>query len=751
MDTRSRRTTSLLPWKTIPIIAAVVAVLAAFATSTGERPEATDWQPAYGYCLDDAATGLFTIPMPVAQECDGNPAAGFPSDTRTTLTIPSGMYNFGGGAGFTPAGPVEAQDQNIPLGAVVGRLASKATLGLIGNPCSNSIDVFFTFQFSSLDLNDTIKPKLPGQTNQLEFFAFDDDGDGLPNAVEKYPEYLKKVFDPDYSKGPDGLFAPDYGGGDDVPGPTPPLQPIARATGFSIPAGTGLQVVLNILIFPPGSDLKNANNTDMPAFDASLGYPVGTVLQDPTVPVSPGAVSDFCSPLDVVGYGFGVTRDNPCTGPGPTATNAQGCAEGNPAYPAPYPVVPDPEGCDGPGRAQPDPDGNEASCATRKNPAAGTYSNVTFARSLRDDDNDGIENNLDTCALVPSPGYNPRAPDSQRDPDGDGLPSPPEGCDPLPNQRGPQSPPNCTQGNVGPDTDGDCYSDRQDNCAAVLLGDGTIDINKSYNKGQEDQDADGIGDTCDPNPTTAEGHRHEFCINIDVTYPTSVVGVASAPYAPPCAVAATPTPTDTPVPTAAVTPSATPTPVPPRPPNLCAAGGPGTSSAVAHDISLDGLRGTGRIRDSQAKTYTAIVTNHNLTGAEDIQICFAVVPMFGCSAPEIDVALPYDATPGEPDNKFVDVSGDGVPDSVAPAVAHGILPDRSERVKATVFFSGCPPAPNQQETPFDYIVQADACHEGDPAPKGFFGGPCTGAPDGANDPNQANDAPIQKAVNDVLR
>ena len=127
------------------------------------------------------------------------------------------------------------------------------------------------------------------------------------------------------------------------------------------------------------------------------------------------------------------------------------------------------------------------------------------------------------------------------------------------------------------------------------------------------------------------------------------------------------------------------------------------------------------------------------------------MPMFGCSAPEIDVALPYDATPGEPDNKFVDVSGDGVPDSVAPAVAHGVLPDRSERVKATVFFSGCPPAPNQQQTPFDYIVQADACHEGDPAPKGFFGGACLGIRDGGVDPNQSNDAPIQKAVNDVLR
>ena len=185
-------------------------------------------------------------------------------------------------------------------------------------------------------------------------------------------------------------------------------------------------------------------------------------------------------------------------------------------------------------------------------------------------------------------------------------------------------------------------------------------------------------------------------------------------------------------------------------PNPCR-GAAGSSATPPHDISFDRLSGAGRIRDSAAKTYTSLVTNHNLTGAEDIQVCFSVVPMFGCSAPEIDVALPYDVTPGEPDNLFVDVSGDGVRDSVALAVAHGVLPDRTERVKATVLYSSCPPPPGFQQTALDYIVQVDACHQGDPAPKGFFEGACPGTPDGANDPNKINDAPIQKAINNVLR
>lgn len=181
----------------------------------------------------------------------------------------------------------------------------------------------------------------------------------------------------------------------------------------------------------------------------------------------------------------------------------------------------------------------------------------------------------------------------------------------------------------------------------------------------------------------------------------------------------------------------------------CHTSSAGSTSPTSHDISLDKLSGAGRIRDSQAKTYTAVVTNHNLTGAEDVQVCLVVSPLFGCPAPEMDVALPYDVTPGEPDNTFADVTGDGALDSVALAVAPGLLPNRSERVKATVFYSSCPPAP--VETAFDYIVIADACHEGDPSSKGFFNTACPGIFHNANDPDQANDAPIQKAVEDVLR
>jgi len=205
----------------------------------------------------------------------------------------------------------------------------------------------------------------------------------------------------------------------------------------------------------------SALNPDMPPFVTSLGYPSVVIVQDPTVPLSPSAVSDWCSPFDMVGLDFGLTRDNPCTPPpGPN-----GCQRGDPLYPAPFVQTPDAQGCDAPGRAIPDPDNSEGGCATRRNPS-GTHTSTLFERSQRDADDDGIENALDTCAFAATVGLNPRAPDVANDPDGDGIPGggPLGGCDPAPNTRGAQSPPNCLQGNTGPDTDQDCYSDREWQC-----------------------------------------------------------------------------------------------------------------------------------------------------------------------------------------------------------------------------------------------------------------------------------------------
>ena len=451
--------------RALPIVA-LVAALGVLLTIK-DASAVISFNPTATLCVEDATT---------APECDGDTSAGATPDARSTFGILPPDSNFGGVVNGVPAAFVAESDTGItPIGAVVAKLTSVATLGLLGNPCSNQIDVAFTMMAGSVNPADTISPKPSGQSDILEPLALDANSNGVPDGADKYPVYLNELF----------------------PGATP----VARAIGFTIPAGTNDWVVLNFVVFEPGSTLD-----DIPV-DTSLGYPSAVVLQDPTQPPAQSVISDFCSKLLSTTITFGLTRDNPCTpAPGP-----QGCPA-QPPINSPFTLTPDPDGCDG--------DNNEASCVIRKNPAAGTYTFTTFARSQRDADDDGIENSLDTCALDPTPNWDPRGFDTTADPDSDGLTV----CDPNPNTPSVNTPQGCPSGLTGRDEDQDCYSNRQDNCP--------IDAND-----QTDTDEDGIGDACDDNIDTPDGERSEICIPIQVTVGGSTEGVVGDPYAPPCKVA----------------------------------------------------------------------------------------------------------------------------------------------------------------------------------------------------------------------
>jgi hypothetical protein len=97
--------------------------------------------------------------------------------------------------------------------------------------------------------------------------------------------------------------------------------------------------------------------------------------------------------------------------------------------------------------------------------------------SNRDEDGDGVENQMDTCpttANVGDPTVN-----NSGDVDGDGLDA---ACDP-----------NDNQSNLDEDTD--TFPNRGDNCP--LTPNGTPPPTA-----QDDVDRDGVGDVCDPAPTT---------------------------------------------------------------------------------------------------------------------------------------------------------------------------------------------------------------------------------------------------------
>ena len=213
-----------------------------------------------------------------------------------------------------------------------------------------------------------------------------------------------------------------------------PLQPFRRSAGYTVVAGTA--VLLQFLLFEPGTVIDEA----LPS-DPALGYPSVTLLQnagDPDIYPAPGPITDFCSPLVSSNIAYGETKDG--------------------------------------------------SMKLQVSPQDGTYTFTVVSLGLRDADDDGYENSLDTCALDPNEG-DPRVPNSG-DPDADGLDA---ACDP-------------DNDDTNSDEDLDGYLNRGDNCPLKANGQPIDKDNPTADEtNQADKDKDQIGDVCDPEPDTANG------------------------------------------------------------------------------------------------------------------------------------------------------------------------------------------------------------------------------------------------------
>jgi len=329
-------------------------------TASGQRGEY--WFPTEWEITGDnvcATPGLSFNPTLSCDVSDHSPEAN--ADVLTDFAIPVGDANYEALVTFTP--PEFDLATGVPLGAHVADLDSLSTLGLLNNPCQTALLVAFDMLNASVDTSDTVS---------FQDSYADMNGNGLVDGVEKYPEFLNTLF--------------------------PGLTPTIRLFGIAAVAGT--PVTMNVVIFEPGTTLYGM------ALDPSLGRPSVTVLNNPTAPLAPNAITDFCTPLSIAATTFGISQDNPDTA------------------------------------------ANEGGYVVSTNPTTSDEYTVTaYARSMRDADGDGLENSMDTC---------PYDVNSGEDNDRDGIDA---ACDPNDD----------VNENAG-DYDDDVYANRGDNCPLVANG-----------------------------------------------------------------------------------------------------------------------------------------------------------------------------------------------------------------------------------------------------------------------------------------
>jgi hypothetical protein len=399
--------------------------------------------------------------------------------------------------GDTVADAADPDCMSPALGDFLGQSLMAVNLGAANGICALALVDDFPLINATVAIGAPIDPipqALAGAAGVLENMQSDDGAaataapgyvpppgilvDGLPAAVNMYPSYLNTMFDPDLA-----TYGPDLLPGtiDDVNGPAPPVQPLQRLHAGVLFVGAAVEI--NLVTFAPGA-LAAVFPAPHPYADltADMGYTTIVVVDDPTQPAAPTAITDNCTDDFTVITTFGEAHFNPC----------------NLGFPPPSPGP-----CDTPAEINDPPVGPVTfQDRARTPPMAGTYLYLTYSHTFRDADEDGLENPLDTCAgLATGPTFDPRF-FGLDDPEPDMLPGggPAGGCDPAPAV---DFPPGNTDGDIAPN--GALWLNAGDNCplapnAAQTDAELTMDVYAAFAANPAPQGgpkSDGIGDACD--------------------------------------------------------------------------------------------------------------------------------------------------------------------------------------------------------------------------------------------------------------
>jgi hypothetical protein len=451
----------------VAVSAVIVAALAAYLfMTTGQSSADSVFVPQFTNKTCNALIGTFPDP-----QLAGNPACadvttlGTPQTTTANLTILDNHLNFSNVTTFAPNATTITPGTTLATSAKVGGLQSLTNLGLLNSECNNAITVDFIFYNVALPDNpgnprastNIVYPRAEGQSdrygrweavpgsvnptdNVTDVAPLDGRADGNTSSITNYPSYLLDTFDPD--------FIP--GGAD---GPANPILPIAVYGGLTNVVGNW--VPLYFAQFAGGALVPIGGAAG--GFVAAMGQPNVSVLNDPTIiTAAPSSITDFCSSLNTTTVLLGTV---PAGGPGAGQVRAT-----NPAV-------------------------------------AGTYFSTQYVASLRDLDQDGWENALDSCpqniSADPTDGLN------TGDADAEGLMDP---CDPS--------------ANVGDtDEDNDGFENRQDICpnSAVAGNNSEAEVGTGAPANDDGPVSDSMGNPCDAGVVSATINNRLISFTLSTT------------------------------------------------------------------------------------------------------------------------------------------------------------------------------------------------------------------------------------------